>query len=360
MEFNMQHFKVNPYVPMTKAGVLGFLNENKKVSHKKTIETMQEKLDRGRTMPEMKELFGSYFHQGELTILAGQSNVGKSLLAFQIADGISKGEDILEQRNECEPQKVIYYDFEMSERNLIKRYPNYNANDNFLTVKIDDLLKEHDGVFDLDVINQHIKEEKASVVIIDNISAIAMKSLQDQNESLRLIKAAKQLVSGGNLSILLLAHTPKIYGVKPIELKDIAGSANIGNLCDSAFFICKSREGAGRRYIKQVKSRNAEMIEQCLIADIKQLDYLKLDFVALDDERNHLKIEEDRTNAKRNEFINLAEEVFSNAESLTRKEIIDRISDLKKLSENGARHRFDKLIENELITKRDGKYILNT
>ncbi len=47
--------------------------------------------------------------------------------------------------------------------------------------------------------------------------------------------------------------------------------------------------------------------------------------MALDDERNHLKIEEDRTNAKRNEFINLAEEVFSNKESLTRKEIIDRI-----------------------------------
>ncbi len=231
----MQHFKVNPYVPMTKAGVLGFLNEKKEVPHKKSIETMQEKLDRGRTMPEMKELFGSYFHQGELTILAGQSNVGKSLLAFQIADGISKGEDILEQRNESEPQKVIYYDFEMSERNLIKRYPNYYANDNFLTVKIDDLLKEHDGVFDLDVINQHIKEEKASVVIIDNISAIAMKALQDQNESLRLIKAAKQLVSGGNLSILLLLIHQKIYGVKPIELKDIAGSANIG-ICATVLF----------------------------------------------------------------------------------------------------------------------------
>ncbi len=258
----MQHIKVKPYVPMTKAGILGFLNENKKFSHKKTIETMQEKLDRGRAMPEMKELFGSYFHQGELTILAGQSNVGKSLLAFQIADGISKGKDILEQHNECEPQKVIYYDFEMSERNLINRYPNYSANDNFLTVKIDDLLREHDGVFELDIIKEHIKEEKASVVIIDNISAIAMKSLQDQNESLRLIKAAKQLVLDGNLSILLLAHTPKMYGVKPIELKDIAGSANIGNFVDSAFFICKSSEGTNRRYIKQVKSRNAEMIEQ--------------------------------------------------------------------------------------------------
>ncbi len=67
-----------------------------------------------RAIPKM--LFGKFWYQGELCILFADSNLGKSILAVQIADAISIGNSAEPFECEAGSQPVLYCDFELSEK----------------------------------------------------------------------------------------------------------------------------------------------------------------------------------------------------------------------------------------------------
>lgn len=47
------------------------------------------------TIENQKNLFGDLLTEGDLTILFGRSNVGKSFLSYQIGEAISRGKNVL-------------------------------------------------------------------------------------------------------------------------------------------------------------------------------------------------------------------------------------------------------------------------
>ncbi len=55
------------------------------------IERGNRWMELGEREPEAKMLFGEFWHQGELCILFADTNVGKSVLAVQIANNIARG-----------------------------------------------------------------------------------------------------------------------------------------------------------------------------------------------------------------------------------------------------------------------------
>jgi len=109
-----------------------------------------------------------------------------------------------------------------------------------------------------------------------------------------------------NLSILVLAHTPKRNPAKPISRNDLQGSKMLINFADSAFAIGESQTEAGLRYLKQIKQRSgnqlygADNVRLCRI--IKPYNFLHFDFTGQEPEARHLlhyteqqrKITEDR------------------------------------------------------------------
>jgi len=72
--------------------------------------------------PIPKMLFSEFWHEGELCILFSDTNLGKSVLAIQIGDSISRGRPIPGFKMEAGAQKVMYFDFEMSKKQLEVRY----------------------------------------------------------------------------------------------------------------------------------------------------------------------------------------------------------------------------------------------
>ena len=58
-----------------------------------------------RPIPKM--LFGEFWFQGELCILFADTNLGKSILAVQIGDSISKGQQIQGFKLEATKQPVL-------------------------------------------------------------------------------------------------------------------------------------------------------------------------------------------------------------------------------------------------------------
>jgi RecA-family ATPase len=247
-------------------------------------------------------LFGKFWYQGELCIMFSDSNAGKSVLAIQIGNSISCGKGIYPFELETEGQPVLYCDFELNSKQLEARYSHewqmhYNFNDNFYRADLNPDLELPEG-FDTNEdyfnysLEQGVMSTGARVIIIDNITYMRSETEQAK-DALSLMKQLKALKNKYNLSILVLAHTPKRDPSKPISSNDLQGSKMLMNFCDSAFAIGKSTQHADKRYLKQIKQRNTSQVygqnNVCLFNITKPHNFLQFDFDDYGDERAHLK-----------------------------------------------------------------------
>ncbi|MBL7105175.1 MAG: AAA family ATPase [Bacteroidales bacterium] len=207
--------------------------------------------------PTPKQLFGNFFVEGETVFLFADSNVGKSLLAVQIGQSIASSVPIHEDIPvETSPQLVLYFDFEMSCKQLEKRYTGFEFSENFqrFELKRDALITDslEDAIFKQ--IEHEVNTTGAKVIIIDNITYIKSKA-EKTDEAAKFMRLLNQLRAKLNLSILVLTHTPKRDMKNPITENDMIGSKNLTNAADSSFTIGRSSKGVDMRYIKQTKVR---------------------------------------------------------------------------------------------------------
>src|SRR3978361_1214440 len=87
-----------------------------------TIRTANTWLQEASKRPVPKMLFGKFWYETELCILFADSNLGKSILAVQIANAISNGESIGPFTCDAETQPVLYCDFELTDKQFEARY----------------------------------------------------------------------------------------------------------------------------------------------------------------------------------------------------------------------------------------------
>lgn len=255
-----------------------------------------------RPVPRM--LFSELWHEGELCILFADTNLGKSILAVQIADAISRGEPISGFKLQATAQPVLYFDFEMSEKQFEKRcsqeYENHYLFDNrFLRLEVNPNCTEL-GDFETMLfaeIKKQIGENGAKVLIIDNLTYLNAQAVDTAKEALPLMKKLKELKIEHDLSILVLAHTPKRSSSVPITVNDLSGSRHLANFADSIFAIGASSLGSDLRYIKQIKARATEMIfgsDNVVVCEIgKPTNFLRFEVLNFGHEVDHLKLETD-------------------------------------------------------------------
>jgi hypothetical protein len=256
-------------------------------------------------IPEM--LFSEFWHENEICILFADSNLGKSILAVQIADSISKGKQIPGFKLEAQKQPVLYYDFELSPKQFEARCSvksqtqkvfenHYSFDDNFKRIEINPDFELSKGIdFEkllIQSIEQSIIETNAKVLIIDNISYLKTEMEQSKN-ALPLIQHLKSLKNKYGLSILALAHTPKRDLTRPISQNDLQGSKAIFNFIDSCFAIGQSTTNKDIRYIKQIKERGTAKIYDSDNVIVCRLDkphnLIGFEFIGFGAEWEHLR-----------------------------------------------------------------------
>ncbi len=271
------------------------------------VKTANEWLEQAKTTPIPETLFGDFWHEGEICILFSDSNLGKSILSVQIADSISKGQQIPGFKLEAKKQPVLYFDFELSAKQFEVRYSvkneaqkvfeqHYSFDDNFKRIEINpDAEIPTESTFEnylYQSLEQSIIEEGAKILIIDNITYLKNET-ERSKDALPLMKYLKALKSKYGLSILALAHTPKRDLSRPITQNDLGGSKMLYNFVDSCFAIGQSNIDKNLRYIKQIKSRNTAMIydtENVIVCQIvKPYNFLSFEFIGFGAEREHLK-----------------------------------------------------------------------
>ena len=266
-----------------------------------------QRLMDARNQPEVKKIFSVIWQSNELHLLFADTGIGKSILAVALADAISKGYCFLNLENQHEPLTVLYYDFELSDRQFRKRYSDDNGNEytfssNFFIDTIDfiELDKQYPGISLksqlLLKLKTDIEEYKANVLVIDNLTYLNGQSTQDTQVALEVMRSLNELKREYDLSILVLAHTPKRSLSFPITINDLAGSKHLSNFADSVSTIGKSIQGKNIRYIKQVKpSRSSEIIydsDNVICCEIlKQESFLTFSHLSYSTENEHLTID---------------------------------------------------------------------
>ncbi|WP_372800898.1 AAA family ATPase [Lutibacter sp.] len=259
-------------------------------------------IDEAKKRPIPKMLFGELWFEGELNILFADTNLGKSILAVQIANSISAGIPTCGLALEAQQQPVIYLDFELSDKQFECRYSDkydnhFTFNNNFLRAEIQPnskIPKEYDSFeeFLIKSIEILVIQHSVKILIIDNISYLK-NGTEKATEATTLMIFLNDLKKKYHLSILVLAHTPKRDYTKPLSKNDLSGSKSLMNFCDSSFAIGQSFNSSGVRYIKQIKQRVVEElygIENVITYSIiKNVNFLKFRFEGYDNELNHLK-----------------------------------------------------------------------
>lgn len=258
-------------------------------------------IELAKTRPIPKMLFGAFWFEGEVCILFSDTNLGKSILAVQIGNSISKGEPIHGFQLEAPKQPVLYFDFELSDKQFENRYSiafesHYKWDDNFLRVEINPDAFAPEQVSNEEFLSFSLEESiiktGAKILIIDNLTYLKNET-EKAKDALPLMKELKALKKKYDLSILALAHTPKRDLSKPITRNDLQGSKMLINFCDSSFTIGESQKDKSLRYLKQIKQRNTEQVYDaenvCLCQIAKPFNFLQFEFLAFETEREHLK-----------------------------------------------------------------------
>ena len=230
------------------------------------VRTANQCLRDASKTPAPKMLFDQLWFEREICIFFTDSNLGKTVLAFQIADSIASGRPIKEFSLDAKAQKVLYCDFELSDKQFEGRYSeeyeeHFVFSDNLFRLMFSPDLTEFritEKMF-FDEIKQELLEKDIKVSVIDNISFLSRDALENAKEANDLMKVIKQLKNELGLSILIIAHTPKIPKNKVLTRGDLAGSAGLSRFTDSMFAMGTSSLDDKTRYIKQLKVRSAEM-----------------------------------------------------------------------------------------------------
>ena len=250
------------------------------------IKAANEWIKESLTAPDPKMYFYDLIVEYENTVIFAASNVGKSILATQIAEDIAKTE------------KVLYVDLELSSKQFQMRYSDTATGkahvfpENFQRAEI-----EPELMLGADLEQETLDSiEKAAVqgtrfFVIDNISFICNGSESSAKAGL-FMKQLIRLKKKYNLTTIVIAHTPKRRGWKPITQNDLAGSAKLINFFDAGIALARSANDSNLRYLKQVKVRTGEFqydAENVLLLDVnKDEGFLKFDVLGTGREEDHL------------------------------------------------------------------------
>lgn len=242
-------------------------------------------LEEAVNLPEPKPLYDVLWYEGQTAFLFGGPGAGKSLYAVQIAHYISQY------------QPVVYFDFELSQRQFAQRYMKDDRTFQPFPVNFYRIEFERGVVYTEEQLVKEIDATATSVsskiIIIDNISWLLNDGEKATNAK-NFMKELDRLKKDRGYSIMILGHTPKRDETRPIFLSDMAGSMALGNFIDTAFAIVRSFQESTLRYVKQLKERDTIKVYDFDSIKVLQIEKTNEGFLGLSDrgtakESQHLK-----------------------------------------------------------------------
>lgn len=214
---------------------------------------------------ERPPLWGNYWQQGQLCMLAGDMGSGKSTLALQLGKALAMGNSLLGKANGCQTQKVLFIGFELSGPDLLLRYGKPVISDNFFYVNLNaDAFATQRATLGermVTALDDMITETGATVVIIDQPDRMHLSPAMWNYFMLKLnaLKVQK------GLSILItLNNKPRNLSKAP-TVGNIYKSNLLAPHADSIVAIANHARKENRNYIKLLKNSNQPFAQNALM-----------------------------------------------------------------------------------------------
>lgn len=263
-----------------------------------------------------KQLVGTLVFQNEMTVLFSPTGTGKSILAVQICDALSRGKAIDGFTTQLtQGMKVLYVDCELSTKQFEQRFIDeqgkpYKFAANFHRAELSNVSASSAEI--LSSLKQEITKNGIEFLCFDNLTFIS-GLLQKAAEATVLLKGLRKIQQETGVTLLVIGHTPKKKPGEPLTINDFAGSARLGDFVDAAFAIGKVATDQELRYIKQVKVRSWENeYDSDHVAVMEKVKGKKLDFrfLRFDQEEDLIrrKLSQEERNAR---ILELAEKGLS-------------------------------------------------
>ena len=250
----------------TKAASYENEDEIQRMQQESILET-QLREDNHQCVPASRSLWHGLWFEGELACLFGDPNIGKSVLADQIANDIA-----------ATGRKVLYIDFENSDSHFLRRTVfggeqiTANPNVSYLSVKWSADMSARSSIQrKLESIESEILIRKAPVVIIDDISHITPAKFSGRSQ--QVLQRLRYICQQWRVSILVLAHTRYHRPDSPLSVSHLAGSREFAFSFDSIFALGKvlnpySEDGRDSEdvedlpthYLRQFKARSTRLL----------------------------------------------------------------------------------------------------
>jgi len=192
-------------------------------------------------------LFDAFWREGELAMLFGEPGSGKSLLAVQIADAITRGTTLLyPQLPVKRGQKVLYVDLVLSEKQFAARYSDHKFEGGLFRCA------PLDGEDLFEWTAAMIARHRFKVVVIDDLSFVA-RTDDGTRETLALMYDLRQMTRETGVSILVLADSyPLVFGSNAPE-RGLRRSRVLCGVSDSVFAIYNGK-------VIQTRTRTDELV----------------------------------------------------------------------------------------------------
>ena len=253
-----------------------------------TLKSANQTIEDASKRPDPEQLYLELWYEGEVCCLFADSNLGKSIFAVQMADEIAL------------KHKVIYVDCELSDKQFQLRYCNPETNerhifpDNLVRAEVNPYAIGAENYEDAIIRDIEAAAEKTGtkVIIIDNLTYLCNSSDKSVDAGIFMMKLMA-LKKKRDLSLLIIAHTPKRDLSSPITQNHLAGSKKLYNFFDSVFAIGMSAKDRNLRYVKQVKVRAGAFrydAGNVLVYEIEKTNgFLRFNFREFATEEEHLR-----------------------------------------------------------------------
>jgi hypothetical protein len=261
--------------------------DNKKDDEDKTdrpsplaSETLDETLNKPHH--SVDKFIGGLITPGEHVFVFSSPNQGKSTLSMQIAIEIASGtrSKIVKEDEPHKPQKVVVYDSEQTEQDILNRYgkfggfpKNLERVPNCTFNNFSELLK------DIEIRLRSINEDV--IFVLDNLTNMLPVF---SGEPARLFhKGLKNLQAefrkkGHTITFVIVGHTKKTDPYRLPDVSHIFGSANLGNFANCIHALLPTRFGEGYKMLLPIKARSFKKDGMAIVLRMVDEPYLHFEY----------------------------------------------------------------------------------
>ena len=247
----------------------------------------------------IRKVFGEFITEGDLHVLAGITNSGKSILANDIAV-MAAGGPTFWGETICEIEGTsLIFDFELSDLQTAARYRKGvdMLPGNIIRAKLsmsgygaskDELINE---------IKSLVEIHRPNLVVLDNLTALlgSSSSATEVFDTMTFLKMMKETY---DLTIVVVTHLKKQDGrmKKPLTMDCIYGSSAITRFADSVSVLGDDPADGRQKYLKMLKTRGGEFTKEVAVMKITSSPYLHFEFIDWSTEDYFLPIRKDCMN----------------------------------------------------------------